>query len=215
MNANNCSLVKDLLPLYAEGLCSEESRQLVAAHLADCEACNAELRKMNTEIHVKADADISAIRRIRRRIRIERIGIALAVSLALFAAFYLAVFRLLNTASEMNYTRYDFENTIHAEADQDGNLWLVRESFAAGADLVIPTYLDANGNQIDGEEHTDQVQSIGYTLMQRKIDSFGYAEMYSGIPVRTFICNINENDVQSVFYCETESNTKHMLWERG
>ena len=35
----SCGVIRDLLPLYAENLAGEESRQLVEEHLADCEAC--------------------------------------------------------------------------------------------------------------------------------------------------------------------------------
>ena len=35
----NCEIVRDLLPLYEDGLCSEESRRAVEEHLATCEAC--------------------------------------------------------------------------------------------------------------------------------------------------------------------------------
>ena len=35
----NCKVIEDLLPLYLDEVCSEESRQLVEEHLADCEAC--------------------------------------------------------------------------------------------------------------------------------------------------------------------------------
>lgn len=35
----NCEIVRDLLPLYADGLCSEESRRAVEEHLKTCEAC--------------------------------------------------------------------------------------------------------------------------------------------------------------------------------
>ena len=35
----NCEIVRDLLPLYADGLCSEESRRAVEEHLKSCEAC--------------------------------------------------------------------------------------------------------------------------------------------------------------------------------
>ena len=37
----HCDLVKDLLPLYAENLLSEESRSVVADHLASCPDCRA------------------------------------------------------------------------------------------------------------------------------------------------------------------------------
>ena len=35
----NCDIVRDLLPLYEDGLCSEESRKAVEEHLKSCEAC--------------------------------------------------------------------------------------------------------------------------------------------------------------------------------
>ncbi len=38
-----CSMVRDLLPLYAENMVSEETAALVRAHVQDCPACQAEL----------------------------------------------------------------------------------------------------------------------------------------------------------------------------
>lgn len=35
----NCDVIKDLLPLYVDECCSEESEKLVAEHLATCENC--------------------------------------------------------------------------------------------------------------------------------------------------------------------------------
>lgn len=34
-----CDVIKDLLPLYVDGICSEESRKLVSNHLNCCEEC--------------------------------------------------------------------------------------------------------------------------------------------------------------------------------
>ena len=34
-----CNVIIDLLPLYNEGGCSEESRQIVEEHLQNCENC--------------------------------------------------------------------------------------------------------------------------------------------------------------------------------
>ena len=35
----NCSIVRDLLPLFADAVCSEESKNAVETHLASCAAC--------------------------------------------------------------------------------------------------------------------------------------------------------------------------------
>ena len=34
-----CGIIKDLLPLYIDGVCNDDSRQAVENHLAECEAC--------------------------------------------------------------------------------------------------------------------------------------------------------------------------------
>lgn len=42
----NCEIAQDLLPLYADGVCSEPSKNLVEAHLAGCPACRQLLTRM-------------------------------------------------------------------------------------------------------------------------------------------------------------------------
>ncbi len=42
----HCNIVEDLLPLYADHCCSEESRQAVQAHLAECPDCRRILEAM-------------------------------------------------------------------------------------------------------------------------------------------------------------------------
>ena len=47
----NCNVISDLLPLYVDKICSDESRELVDGHLADCRDCSALLQQMlSTEI---------------------------------------------------------------------------------------------------------------------------------------------------------------------
>ena len=60
-----CDVVQDLLPLYVDGVCSADSRQLVDAHLAECDDCRkvlADLQESETEVasHAEAKAVIRA-----------------------------------------------------------------------------------------------------------------------------------------------------------
>ncbi len=48
-----CKVIRDLLPLYHDEVCSAESRQLVEEHLEQCEACRSELRTMEERLHVR------------------------------------------------------------------------------------------------------------------------------------------------------------------
>ena len=46
MNKFDCEIIKDLLPLYADNVCSEKSVKIVEEHLNDCSECSEELRKI-------------------------------------------------------------------------------------------------------------------------------------------------------------------------
>ena len=46
----DCEIVRDLLPLYHDGACSQASRAAVEAHLKTCPACRAELRDMDAPL---------------------------------------------------------------------------------------------------------------------------------------------------------------------
>ena len=39
MNRMSCNVIQDLMPHYIENMCSAESRELVEAHIAECEKC--------------------------------------------------------------------------------------------------------------------------------------------------------------------------------
>lgn len=52
----NCGIVRDLLPLYEDGLCSKESRKAVEEHLKSCEAC----RKLLPEGPAEAEREPAA-----------------------------------------------------------------------------------------------------------------------------------------------------------
>ena len=40
---NKCNVIRDLLPLYADKVCSEDSKEMVEEHLAECNECKQEL----------------------------------------------------------------------------------------------------------------------------------------------------------------------------
>ncbi|MGN0586477.1 MAG: zf-HC2 domain-containing protein [Oscillospiraceae bacterium] len=46
----SCNIIEDLLPLYADGLCSEDSRRLVDEHTEGCTECKAMLEAMTAKL---------------------------------------------------------------------------------------------------------------------------------------------------------------------
>ena len=91
-----CSVIQDLLPLYHDGICSEESRQLVDAHLGECAECKDVLHTMNEKLilgdDVEKAAPLLSVRmtwnKEKRRVFVKALSIALAVCLLLLTAWW-------------------------------------------------------------------------------------------------------------------------------
>lgn len=49
MEKITCDVIQDLLPLYCDEVCSQDSRELVREHLEDCQECRSLLQKMRQE----------------------------------------------------------------------------------------------------------------------------------------------------------------------
>ena len=86
-----CSVIRDLLPLYAEKMVESETENLVNEHLADCSDC----RKKLSELNEKAEPAIETVKpllNLKKQIRLRRLRAAaiaaLCVFVLLFTAFY-------------------------------------------------------------------------------------------------------------------------------
>ncbi|MEG1993978.1 MAG: zf-HC2 domain-containing protein [Oscillospiraceae bacterium] len=49
----SCKIIEDLLPLYVDGVCSEESKRLVEEHIRTCPTCKKEFQNMVSEIETQ------------------------------------------------------------------------------------------------------------------------------------------------------------------
>lgn len=92
MNNVTCEIIQDLLPLYCDGVCSEESRKLIQFHIRDCDRCREELRLMRLPVNLEEDTvEINAAEAASRvwkknKRKAFRTGIVLAAVLAAIAA---------------------------------------------------------------------------------------------------------------------------------
>lgn len=60
----NCNVIRDLLPLYADQICSDESKKLVEEHLAECGDCSTLLGQMHSmEIETRLRAETGDVLR--------------------------------------------------------------------------------------------------------------------------------------------------------
>lgn len=50
----SCDIIKDLLPLYHDGVCSDDSRAMIEKHLLECDNCKAELQAMDEVLPISS-----------------------------------------------------------------------------------------------------------------------------------------------------------------
>lgn len=68
--SKECNIVADLLPLYQDGVCTEDSRELVETHLAGCESCRRLAEQISQELAAPEKAEeIDALKRIKAGVR--------------------------------------------------------------------------------------------------------------------------------------------------
>lgn len=81
-----CGVVRDLLPLYVDGVASEETKAAIEAHLADCKACEAIFADLHDRKVSPPQFDDNALtdqyNKVARRIRLRWAIIMLALLLA-------------------------------------------------------------------------------------------------------------------------------------
>jgi len=76
----DCDIIKDLLPLYVEGLASEKSREAIEEHLKECESCEKlyqEMKEPKMQVHYDREPAESFRKYVRKKKR--RLGIKIAV----------------------------------------------------------------------------------------------------------------------------------------
>lgn len=101
MKEIQCAVIKDLLPLYYDGVCSEETRKLAEEHIASCIECKRDLESLNTTIEIpiieiqnrKQDEKMIrkmaySLKKMRKKALYKGVGITAIISLFIFCIYF-------------------------------------------------------------------------------------------------------------------------------
>lgn len=91
----NCGIIDDLLPLYVDGACSEESKIVIEAHLSSCQVCRDKLERMKAETvipgMIKSSSEKAAAK-YAKKVKRHRIKLTFsAVTISVIAACVLSL----------------------------------------------------------------------------------------------------------------------------
>lgn len=157
----SCNVARDLLPLYHDGVCSDESRALVEDHVRDCAECGRILKELRGELEVPHEYpdDLAPLEKIEKNVKKGRkkawmkgAAAVLAVVLVIFAGvnvwWYVGPHTFYAQFTEGQEQGAGYEQTVDGvllytvPADRESYVWSdgVYE-FA----VQMPEYLRDNG----------------------------------------------------------------------
>lgn len=103
---NECEIVKDLLPLYAEGLTSASSNELIEEHIRTCNECRKLLDSMKNELPPEAENEKKELplKEFSKTFSRKKRGLALMIA-ALAASAVIAVYAWLSAPRYLAYNQ--------------------------------------------------------------------------------------------------------------
>lgn len=90
----NCNIIKDLLPSYIDGICSEETVKAIEEHIQDCEDCKQTLKRMQQQteyiqtIPKEVEKAITPFKKINKK---RRIQVITAIVMTFLMTFFIMV----------------------------------------------------------------------------------------------------------------------------
>lgn len=169
-----CEIIRDLLPLYQDDICSEKSRTAIEEHIKECESCRKYLKKMEGEIPIETDRiegtdeewkgfrefSEKVSRKLNRRI-VMACGVAFLICMMLTVALYSDAFQ------SYHLSRIAAEDIKAEEVYQlkDGRLYIHVQSKRRITGLSYPqTDMDTDTNTVAGKDAVEAVREPKNTV---------------------------------------------------
>lgn len=149
-----CSIVRDLLPLYVEDMVSQDTAEFVAAHLSGCPACREEYQrwKQPTDLDPPGQAereDVAPLWQVKRTLTLKRVQAALLAGIFAVVAL-LSAFAILSAPRYFSYT----PQLLEVSRQADGSLTVTFD------EKVAQCRVDALGTQEpDGHSEAYTIQA--------------------------------------------------------
>ena len=163
----DCSIVQDLLPLYAENMLREETKEYVDGHLAQCEACRTELAALKTEDVTPASVSAQPLRDLKRQLQRKKLtAVLLAVALALTLAT--AGFAYLTAPQYLPYDETEWMITRSPRALADGSIMADGLTDLSGIESISVNLLTpVSGAEVTSTQDPDSGKTIYFITAWR------------------------------------------------
>lgn len=145
----SCNIIEDLMPLYHDEVCSEESKKLIEEHLKECNECRNYLKSLRSEnfqekININTEeVKITALKELKKRLFRKNVKVSIVSIFSVIAVFIISYPLIFKLELPIHYK----DGLIGVQQVEDNN---VKFSFL-GDDFYKCHYLQGRVD-IDGEE---------------------------------------------------------------
>ena len=92
MSEVTCNVIRDILPLYVDGIVSNDTQNMVLAHLEHCSECRKKYESMKSEIELPIENDVKPLENFKRAWKRKKVllvcsSIVVTIAIILGAAF--------------------------------------------------------------------------------------------------------------------------------
>lgn len=185
-----CDVIRDILPLYVEDLASEDTRNLVKEHIANCENCKKRLEEMSLPISPLFDIDTGPLKKIKATMRKKKLQTIIFTVMLTMVIFAIGVGFL--TAPE--YISYS-ERAVSLIKDDNGTVIAVFGDEVAGYDI--------------DRYHTDD--NSGYIYHITTWNSIWNRNILKKSANNT-VLNPDGEKVVSIYYYKTDGNEDILIY---
>ena len=213
----NCNVVTDLLELYSDGIVSQDTRELVDEHLAECVECSRKLAHIQKSVSIPAKTDVKPLKKIKRKIKLRFFAYGAIMLPMVFAILLLSwknfeMWRLDNQGKLPPAIAFD-EIEIKVEIESDEMMSI---------HYMIPNkprrIAHMGQHKVLCDDSTYEYH-INARYFKPEPDSNGVWEYP---PYLDFDFEDGERSLARVYYCESDRwgtpfvcspDVKHLIWE--
>lgn len=217
----NCNIIKDLLPLYIDGIASKETIKLVDEHLAECKNCKEALENMKEEIRVSDIDEKNAIKNFFKKIkRKKRIAITLSVIITL-----ILVIGGVNLWNKENFIRNYEENLITVEEQDDGGLianinatnytdlhFILEQNIDDSVDIYITLFQSFKDKLFPTEEQFKSISGSSKCWGSFMDENIEFNEVLENNMWKIIFHPKNDIKIANIYYLETNEKYKTIAY---
>ncbi|MFA9557677.1 zf-HC2 domain-containing protein [Evansella sp. AB-rgal1] len=202
---HKCEIVRDLLPTYIDGLCSDESKEFIENHINDCQSCKEILHDMRAEVSLTDENEKLTSLKAKKPFKKLRNRLIFSISSAfILLAILCGIFV------------YDFLNKANPVAT---NELFIQEVEVVGETLTIvgdttSSALGFHGYEFMYSEDEETLYFIPRYQLVNKHYSSGRFEISHDFGDNQRMDTFDISNMNQIFLQGKSSDDRKLIWER-